>query len=123
MGAEISLTTHSLIIDQYSFPLKEWELGASKDQRLANEGQERFWIHSSVEESGGSEGGWVGTVELAETVTVPHLSVRIARCRVVRRDGSADIKVPQNQVVMVDPECLPGTYLYGAVSSYAGSKW
>jgi hypothetical protein len=60
---------------------------------------------------------WVGTVELAGTVTVPPLSVRIARCRVVRRGHSADIKVPRNQVVMADPECLPGIYMARLVAT------
>jgi len=55
---------------------------------------------------------WEGTVELAETVTVPPLSVRIARCCVVRRDDSTVIKVLRNQeVLLVDPEGLPGVYL------------
>jgi hypothetical protein len=58
-------------------------------------------------------GGWDGTVELAETVTVNQFSVGIARSRVVRRNDSAILcKVPRNQEVMVDPvsQGLPGIY-------------
>jgi hypothetical protein len=111
VAAETSLTTRLLIIDRYSFPLTDWESGVSKDQRLANEGQERLRFRSQEQASDGSVEEWLGTVDLAGTVTVPRLSVRIARYRVVRRDSSAVIKVPRNQVVMVDPECLPGIYI------------
>jgi hypothetical protein len=117
MGADISLTSRSLIIDRYSFPLTDWESGVSKHQRLANEGTERLGIHSQEERSDGAVEDWVGTVEVAGTVTVSPLSVRIARCRVVRRDDSADIKVSRNKVVMVDPECLPGIYMAPLVAT------
>jgi hypothetical protein len=50
-------------------------------------------------------------------VTVPPLSVRIARCRVIRRDGSAVVKVPRKQVVMVDPGYLPGIYMARLVAT------
>jgi hypothetical protein len=105
VGAEISLASRSLVIDRYSFPLTDWESRFSKDHRLINEGQEGLEIRESVKD-------WVGTVELAEAVTVPPLSVRIARCRVIRRDGSM-VKVPRNQVVLVETvaECLPGIYM------------
>jgi len=62
-------------------------------------------------------GDWECTVELAETVTVPPLSLRIARCRVVRRDTSTVIKVPRNQEVLVDPKGLPGVYLARIVAT------
>ena len=63
-------------------------------------------------------GEWAGTVELAETVTVPPLSVRIARCRVVvRRNASATFEVPRNQEVLVDPEGLPGVYMARIVAT------
>jgi hypothetical protein len=61
-------------------------------------------------------GDWEGTVELTETVTVPPLSVRIARCQVVGRNDLVVAKIPQNQVVMVDPEGLPGVYMVWAVA-------
>jgi hypothetical protein len=61
---------------------------------------------------------WVGTVELAGTVMVPPLSVRIARGRGIRCSGSA-VKVPRNQVVLVDR--VSARCIYGAVSSYTGS--
>jgi len=68
-------------------------------------------------------GDWDGTVELAETVTVPPLSVRIARCRVVGRDDSAEvIKVPRYQEVLVDPEGMPGVYLARVVATLENVK-
>ena len=60
---------------------------------------------------------WEGTVELAEAVTVPPLSVRIARSRVVRRGGSTVVKAPRNQEVLVDPEGLPGVYMVRVVAT------
>ena len=63
---------------------------------------------------------WEGTVELAETVTVPPLSVRICRCRVVRRVGSTDVKIPRKQVVIVVHEDTPLVNLYGADVGYIG---
>ena len=62
-------------------------------------------------------GDWEGTVELAETVTVPPLSVRIARCRVVRRNDSMVVKVPRNEAVLIDPEGLPGIYMARIVAT------
>ena len=50
-------------------------------------------------------------------MTVPPLSLRIARRRVVRRKDSTDFKVPRNQVVMVDPKCLPGIYMARIVAT------
>ena len=64
-------------------------------QRLINAEQEEPKSLDQEERVDESVEYWEGTVELAETVTVPPLSVRIARCRVVRRDGSANVKVPQ----------------------------
>jgi len=46
--------------------------------------------------------------------------VRIARCRVVRRDGSTDVKIPRKQVVIVVPEDTPLVNLYGAEVGYIG---
>ena len=76
------------------------------------------------QEEGESEpvGDWEGTVELAETVTVPPLSVRIAWCRVVRRNSSTVVKVPRNQEILVDPEGLPGVYLARIVATLENDK-
>ena len=60
---------------------------------------------------------WEGTVELAETVTVPPLSVRTARCRVVRRDDKTNVKVPRYQEVLVEREGLPGVYMARIVAT------
>jgi hypothetical protein len=71
---------------------------------------------------------WEGTVVLAETVTGHPLSVRIARCRVVRRNDSANvryvglcgddtIKAPRNQEVLVEPEGLPCVYMARIVAT------
>jgi hypothetical protein len=65
-------------------------------------------------------GDWEGTVELAETMTVPPLSVRIALCRFVRRDDSTIIKVPRNQEIHVDPG-LPGVYLARIRATLSGN--
>ena len=43
--------------------------------------------------------------------------MRIARSRVVRRDGSTVVKAPQNQEVLVDPEGLPGVYMARVVAT------
>jgi hypothetical protein len=61
----------------------------------------------------------IGTVELAETVSVPPLSGRIARGRVVRRGDSADVKAPPSYEIMVEPVkwCLPGIYLTRVVAT------
>jgi hypothetical protein len=61
----------------------------------------------------------IGTVELAETVSVPPLSGRIARGRVVRRGDSADFKAPPKYELMVEPvkRCLPGIYLARIVAT------
>jgi hypothetical protein len=116
VGAEISLTSRSLIIDSYSFPWTDPESSVSNRQRLANEDKERLEIHGREGESDEAVEEWVGTVELAETVTVPPLSVRIARCRIIRRDGLASVKVPPDQIVLIDPY-LPGTYMARVVAT------
>ena len=53
-------------------------------------------------------------------MTVPPLSVRIARCRVVRRGDSLVVKVPRNKAVFVDPEGLPGIYMARVVATLEG---
>lgn len=54
---------------------------------------------------------WEGTVELTEAVTVPPLSARIARVRVVRRGSPMIVEVPRSQAVLLEPEGLPGVYM------------
>jgi hypothetical protein len=115
--AEISLTTHSFIIDCHSFPLTDWKSAISTNQRLANEGRERLVFHSQDKGSDECVEDWTGTVELAGTVMVPPHSVTIARCRVVRRGDSTDIKVLRKQVVTVDPEGLPRIYMARIVAT------
>jgi len=117
VGAEISLTAQLLCIGRYSFPLKCQELEVSEVQRLITAGQMESLCLD--QEEGGAEPveDWEGTVELAETLTVPPLSVRIARCRVVRRNDSVVVKVPRNKAVLIDP-ARPAWNLYGADSSY-----
>ena len=89
-------------------------------QRLINAEHEETQSPDQEERDDESVEYWEGTVELAETVTVPPLSVRIARCRVIRRDGSADVKVPQKQVVIVDPEGTPGIYMARIIAALNG---
>ena len=62
-------------------------------------------------------GDWEGTVQLAETVTVPPPSVRISRCQVVRRNDTAVVKAPRNEAVLIDPEGLPGIYMARTVAT------
>ena len=80
--------TLSLNIGRYSFPLMSREQGFSTVRRLINAGSEESSSLDPEETRSEPVGDWEGTVELAETVTVPPLSVRIARCRVVRRNSS-----------------------------------
>ena len=113
VGAEISLTTQLLYISHCSFPLRGQEAEVSTVQRLINAGREES---SSLdpEEKVESVGDWEGTVELAETVTVPPFSVRIARGRLVRRDDSTVVKSLGNassDYVLVDTfHDLPGIF-------------
>ena len=62
-------------------------------------------------------GDWEGTVELTGTVTVPPLSARVARYRVIRRDDPMLVKVPRNQEVLVDPDGLPDVYMARVVAT------
>jgi hypothetical protein len=99
VGAEISLTDQLLYTDHYSFPLRGREQGVSDVQRLINAGQMNSLSHDREEDE--SVEDWEGTVELAGTVTLPPLSGRTARCRVVRCGDSMVVnKVPRcNEVV------------------------
>ena len=119
VGAEIILTAQLLCIGRHSFPLKGQEREVSEVQRLINAGRTDS-LSPDQEEEGESVGDWEGTVELAETVTVPPLSVRIARCRVVRCGDSLVVKVPRNKAVFVDPEGLPGIYMARVVATLEG---
>jgi len=115
VGAEISLTSQSLNIGHHSFPLRGQE--PEVVQRLINAERKGTQSPDQEERDDESVEYWEGTVELAETVTVPPLSVRIARCRVVRRDGLDGCKVPQKQVVYIDPEGTPGVYMARIVAT------
>ena len=67
VGAEISLTTQSLCIDRYSFPLRGRELEVSDVRRLINAEQTGPLSPDQEERGVGFVGDWEGTVELAET--------------------------------------------------------
>ena len=84
VGAEISLTAELLHVGRCSFPLKGQESEVATVQRLINGESEQTSRCGQEEGKDESEEDWEGSVELAEAVTVPPLSVRIARCRVVR---------------------------------------
>jgi len=71
VGAEISLTAQVVYMDSYSFPLRGQEREVSEFQRLINAGQTGSLCPDQEEEGDGSMGDWEGTVELAETVTLP----------------------------------------------------
>jgi hypothetical protein len=55
----------------------------------------------------------------SQRLSVPPLSGRIARGRVVRRGDSADFKAPPSYEIMVEPvkRCLPGIYLARVVAT------
>ena len=73
VGAEISLTAQSLHVGGYSFPLKGQESKFATVQRLTNAEAEQTSRRGQKEGEGRSVEDWEGTVELAETVTVPPL--------------------------------------------------
>jgi hypothetical protein len=116
VGAEISLTARSLTIVDHSFPSSGWKQEASTNRSLANDGWDRATFQSNEWESDEPVEDWVGTVELAEAVTVPPLSGRIVRCRVVRR-SDLEVEIHRNQVVLVDQEGLPGIYMARIVAT------
>jgi len=110
VGAGISLTTQSLRIGQLSFPLKNQGQEIHETRYLINTERAGSLNHNSEEWKDEPDEDWEGTVELVGAVTVPPLSARIARCRVVRRDDSmanVNDKVPRQQVVLIEPEGLP----------------
>ena len=122
VGAEISLTSQELVIDQHTFQFVDQEGKTPTGPSLAREDREGTVLPTHSEVGVESVEDRVGTVELAETVSLPPLSVRIARCRVVRRDDPTDIKVPRKQLVMVDPEGLPGIYMARVVATLDNVK-
>ena len=64
----------------------------SEVQRLIKAEQTESLCLDQEDGEAESVGDYDGNVELAETVTVPPFSVRIVRCRIVRRDDSAILK-------------------------------
>jgi len=116
VGAEISLTAQLLNIGRCSFPLRVRERKASPVRQLASAGSAEPFSLDQEEWESEPVGDWEGTVELAETVTVPLFSVRITRCRVVRRNSSTVVNVPRNQEILVDPG-LPRVYLARKVAT------
>jgi len=79
-GAEISLTAQLLFIDHNSFPLISQELDFSVTKRLITAGQKKSLYLDREEGETELVGESEVTVELAETVTVPPLSGRVAHC-------------------------------------------
>jgi len=100
--------------------LRDGEQGVSTVRRLINDGPEGSSSPGAEETESEPVGDWEGTLELAEAVTVPPLSVRIAWCRVVRRNASTVVKVPRNQEVLVDSEGLPGVLVAWRVATLDG---
>jgi len=120
VGAGISLTTQSLRIGQMSFPLKSQGQEIPETWYLINTERKGSVNQDSEEWKDEPDEDWEGTVELAGAVTVPPLSARIDRCRVVRRDDSmVNIvdKVPRQQVVLIEPEGLPGILMARIVAT------
>ena len=119
VGAGISLTSQSLRIGQMSFPLKSQGHEIHETRYLINTEQTGPVNRDSEEWKNEPDENWEGTVELAGAVTVPPLSARIARCRVVRRNDlmvNVD-KVPRQQVVLIEPEGLPGIIMARIVAT------
>jgi len=122
VGAEISLTSQVLVIDQHTFQFVDREGEIPTGPSLASEDWKGTALPTHSEVGVESVEDWAGTVELAETVSLPPLSARIARCRVVRRDDPTDVQVPRKQLVMVDPEGLPGIYMARVVATLDNVK-
>jgi hypothetical protein len=125
VGAGISLTNNSLTIHTQQFPLSSAGLPAlASSDSAAPLNPAHGLITRGAGRALDLTDGWedyescIGTVELAETVSVPSLSGRIARGRVVRRGDSADFKAPPNYELMVPiKRCLPGIYLEWIVAT------
>jgi hypothetical protein len=119
VGAEISLTGNLLTLRNQRFSLSSAGLPARilSDPEVPRESARGLITHGP-ERALDPTDRWeedescIGTVELAEAVSVPPLSGRIARGRVVRRGDLTEFKAPRNYVIMVDPEKrLPGIYI------------
>jgi hypothetical protein len=106
MGAEISLTDNLLILRNQRFSFSSAGLPAriSSDPEVLHESAREPEKALDPTEGWEEDESSIGTVELAGAVSVPPLSGRIARGRVVRRGDLTEFKAPQNQVVKVDPE-------------------
>jgi hypothetical protein len=126
VGADISLTDNSLTIHTKQFSLSSPGLSAlASSDSAAPLNPPHGLITGGAGKARDLTDGWedyescMGTVELAETVSVPPLSGRIARGRVVRRGDSANFKAPPNYELMVEPvkRCLPGIYLARIVAT------
>jgi hypothetical protein len=111
VGAEISLTDNLLTLRNQRFSLSRAGLPAriSSDPEVLHESAREPEKALDPREGWEEDERCIGTVELAGAVSVPALSGRMARGRVVRRGDLTEFKDPRNQVVMVDPEMwLPG---------------
>ena len=104
VGAEISLTDNLLTLRNQRFRFKALvcPTRVSSDPEVLHESS-RGLITPELEKALDPTDGWtedescLGTVELAEAVSVPPLSGRIARGRVVvRRGDSTEVKAPLN---------------------------
>jgi hypothetical protein len=126
VGAEISLTDNLLTIHAQHFPLSSAGLSALASQySIAPQNPPHGLITRGAERALDLADGWedygscIGTVELAVAVSVPPLSGRIARGRVVRRGDSSEFKAPPNCELMVEPVLRqpPGIYLARIVAT------
>jgi hypothetical protein len=125
VGDKISLTGNSLTLRNRPFPLSSALLPGriSSDPEVLQESARGLITHEPEEaldlrDDSEENESCIGTAELAESVSVPPLSGRIARSRVVRRGDSTEFKAPRNQVVTVDPEIrLPGIYIAQVVAT------
>jgi hypothetical protein len=125
VGAEISLADNLLALRNQRFPLSSAGLLAriSSDLEVPQQSARGLITHEpetalDPTDRWTEDESCIGTVELAEAVSVPPLSGRTARCRVVRRGDSTEFKAPRNQVIMVDPEIwLPGIYIARVVAT------
>ena len=124
VGAEICLTDNLLTLRNQHFSLSSADLpaGVSPDPEVLHE-SDRGLITQEQEKVLDLEDGWtkdescIGTVELAEAVSVPPLSVRIARCRVVRRNNPTMVVRSPSEVLVEAYLDLPGIYVARIVAT------
>jgi hypothetical protein len=62
VGAEISLTSRSLIMDRCSFPLTDWKPDVPTDHRLINGGKKGSEVHNLEERNDEDMKDWVGAI-------------------------------------------------------------